>query len=74
MSIAYLTATEIAEGIRARRFTAEEALDAHLERIERLNPALNAIVTMNPAAGAEARRADAALARGEVRADCTASP
>ena len=42
-------------------------LDAHLTRIARYNPALNAIVTHNEEnARAGAREADAALARGEV--------
>ncbi len=60
-----LRATELALAIRTRRASAVEALRAHLDRIGRLNPALNAIVTMNPEAEAEAARADAALMRGE---------
>ncbi len=64
--LALLTATELADGIRRRRFSAVEALQAHEERIARLNPALNAIVTPNPRAADEARAADARVAAGEV--------
>lgn len=62
--LALLTATELAEGIRRRRFSSVEVLRAHQERIGRLNPALNAIVTPNPAAEADARAADARVAAG----------
>ena len=52
--------------LRARQVSAVELLDLHLERIERLNPALNAIVTPNyDQARQDARTADAARARGE---------
>ena len=64
--ITSLTATELAQAIRLKRVSAVEALRAYLERIRTLNPALNAIVTMNPQAVVEARRADEALARGEL--------
>jgi Asp-tRNA(Asn)/Glu-tRNA(Gln) amidotransferase A subunit family amidase len=54
----------IARAIRARKFSAREVMEAHLERIERLNPTLNAIVTLAPDALDRARQADDALARG----------
>lgn len=60
------TATELAGKIRRREISAEELMQAHLERIEAVNPTLNAIVTLLPErALAGARSADAALARGE---------
>jgi amidase len=55
----------IARAIRARQFSALEVMKAHLERIERLNPQLNAIVTLAPDALERARAADEALARGQ---------
>jgi len=55
----------IARAIRARQFSAREVMLAHLERIERLNPQLNAIVTLAPDALERARQADEALARGQ---------
>jgi amidase len=42
-----MTASELAEGIRSRRFSAREAMEAHLARIEAVNPRLNAIVTLD---------------------------
>jgi amidase len=55
------TATELAAGIRAREFSAREVVEAHLARIEAVNPRVNAIVTLD-AEGA-LRQADAADAR-----------
>ena len=40
--------TALAELIRKREVSAVEVVEAHLEQIERLNPALNAIVTVAP--------------------------
>lgn len=52
--------------VRDGEVSARELLDAHLERIERLNPALNAIVTLDPeGARVAADAADAALAAGD---------
>jgi len=63
-----LPARELARWLRERRLSAGEALNAHLERIERHNGALNAVVSLNPSqAREEADAADAALARGENR-------
>jgi amidase len=64
--IAYLTATELAARIRAGELSAVEAARACLERIERLNGDVNAVVDLHAdAALARAREADAAAARGE---------
>ncbi|MGZ5971252.1 MAG: amidase, partial [Polyangiales bacterium] len=60
------TATELARRIRDGESSAREVLDEHLARIERINPALNAIVTLDvERARIRAREADEALARGE---------
>jgi amidase len=51
--------------LRARELSAREVLAAHLDRIDRVNPAVNAIVTLVPEqAMAAAGRADEAIARG----------
>ena len=64
--ICQLTAVEIASRIRARDISSYEVVSAHLEQIERVNPRVNAIVTLVPEQALEcARRADEALARGD---------
>jgi aspartyl-tRNA(Asn)/glutamyl-tRNA(Gln) amidotransferase subunit A len=69
MSLTDLTIAEAREGLRARAFSAEELTLAHLHAIEALNPRLNAYITVSHArAMDQARAADVALARGEVRA------
>src|ERR1043166_384630 len=42
------TLTELAELIRSRSVSPLEVVEAHLERIDALNPKLNAIVTLAP--------------------------
>ncbi|MGA8183377.1 MAG: amidase, partial [Terriglobia bacterium] len=58
----------MARAMREKKVSSAELMQAHLERIEAVNPKLNAIVQL-PAERvmAEARAADAALARGEVK-------
>jgi amidase len=59
-------ATELAAMIRGKEVSARELLEAHLDRIDRVNPSLNAIVTLDAdGARAAADAADAALAAGE---------
>jgi amidase len=61
-----LSAVELAARIRSRDVSAREVMTAHLARIERVNPKVNAIVTLvADRALAEAARADERLARGE---------
>jgi amidase len=51
--------------LRRREVSSRELLAAHLERIDRLNPTLNAVVTLDPeAAWAAAAAADDATAKG----------
>jgi amidase len=45
-SICFLSAIEMARMIRAKKLSAREALAAHLKQIERVNPKVNAIVTL----------------------------
>ena len=63
--ICWLSATELAEGIRSKTFSSQEVVQAHLDRIATLNPTLNAIVTFAPDPLALAKEADAAIARGD---------
>src|ERR1043165_1841904 len=65
--IIYASATEIARAIHAKEISSAEVVEAHLARIEEVNPKLNAVVQLTAdAARARAREADAALARGEA--------
>ena len=58
-------AVEQAALVRARKLSAGELLAAHLAQIERLNPRVNAICTLDPeGATAAAARLDAELAAG----------
>jgi amidase len=64
--ICFLTATELARRIRVKDLSAREVMGAHLAQIARINPQVNAIVTLLPEQAIEnARKADEALARGE---------
>ncbi|MCY3759296.1 MAG: amidase family protein, partial [Acidobacteria bacterium] len=63
--ICFLTATELSRLVRARELSAGEVLEAHLSQIDRLNPRVNAIVTLvADRARQQARAADRALAAG----------
>ncbi|HEX6746487.1 MAG TPA: amidase [Longimicrobium sp.] len=64
-SLALLTATEMARRVRAREVSPVDVLDACLARVERLDPAINAIVTHNPRARDEARELERRIAAGE---------
>jgi amidase len=64
--LCYLPATEQRVLLRRRSISARELLAAYLDRIDVVNPAINAIVTLDPeGALAQARDADDAAARGE---------
>ena len=65
--IAFRSATELADAIRRRELSSREVLDHYLARIERLNPPLNAVVTLEAErARRAADAADAAVARKET--------
>ena len=62
-----LTACELVLLLRQKRISAREVMTAHLARIERVNPAVNAIVTLRPEPALDAAdTADTALARGDA--------
>jgi amidase len=62
------SATTLAKAIRAKEVSSEEVVRACIERVRAVNPKLSAVVQL-PAeeALAQAREADSALARGEVK-------
>src|SRR5205823_10996631 len=65
-SLCFTSTVEMASLIRAKQLSAREALAAHLKQIERVNPKVNAIVTLAPQmAAAAAAKADEMQARKE---------
>jgi amidase len=65
----FASATRMLSALRNRQIAAVELLELHLQRIERYNPILNAIVIPDwENARQVAAAADAARARGEERA------
>lgn len=65
-SVCFLSAVEMARLVHAKKISARELLAAHLKQIERVNPKVNAIVTLVPEmAKAAAEKADQMQARGE---------
>src|SRR5882724_818004 len=64
-SVCFMSTVEMARLIRTKKLSAREALAAHLKQIERVNPKVNAIVTLVPEMAADAAaKADEKQARG----------
>src|SRR4029077_16233963 len=65
--LTFLPATVMAQQIRERKISPVELVDAHLAKIERLNPKLNAFVHVNAGrARHEARDAEAVVMSGKA--------
>src|SRR5579872_3183347 len=63
----FRSAKQLASAVRGRKIGCLELLEHYLKRIERHNPALNAVIATDlPAARQRARAADRALAKGTV--------
>lgn len=60
-----MSAVRLVALMRAREVSPVEVMEAHLRRVERVNPRLNAIVTFAPDALERAREAERAIARGD---------
>jgi amidase len=62
-----LSATEVLARLRAKEVSSRELVEAHLQRIDAVNPVINAVVTLDPeGALKEAARADRLTVAGEV--------
>ena len=62
-----ISGSEIARRIRDGRLTSRDALEAHIEHIERVNPRINAVVQQRfELARREADSADAAMSTGDA--------
>ena len=69
------SAAALAQAIRSKKVTVKEVVEAHLQRIAEVNPALNAVVQLaGERALEEARLADQALLKGERSDRCTVCP
>jgi len=65
--IVFCSAAELAAALRSRELSAREVVEAHLAQIERVNPSVNAVVTVAAdRALDEADAADARLAAGNA--------
>src|SRR5438552_8668952 len=63
--LTFLSAVQIAEQIRKKKISPVELVQAHLRKIEKLNPVLNAFVQIDgEGALRQARKAEAAVNRG----------
>ena len=60
--VPFLAASEMARQVREKKLSPVELMEAHLRRIEKWNPRLNALVSLDPERSrAQARAAEAAL-------------
>ena len=65
--ICFTTACDLVAQIRSKKISCHEVMQAHLDQIERVNPKVNAIITLLPErALADATAADEKIARGEA--------
>ena len=61
-----LSAVEMVEMIKRKDVSAVELMMAHLQQVERINPKVNAIVTLLPEQAVEkAKKLDSAIAAGQ---------
>ncbi|MCA0457351.1 MAG: amidase [Chloroflexi bacterium] len=66
--IIYTSVVQLAKAIQTKAVSSVEVVQAHLKRIEEINPTINAVVQLRTdEALEEARQADEALARGESK-------
>jgi len=64
--LTFSDATTLANLIRTRQVSPVEVVQAHLDRIQAVNPKLNAIVTLADTALQSAKEAEAAIQRGDA--------
>ena len=65
--VPFLSGSELAAAIRNRKISASAALEAMIDRVERFNKPLNAVIVKDyKRARSRARAADRALKRGEI--------
>ena len=65
MDILNQPATDIAALVKQKKISAKEVTSAFLKQTEKLNPSINAFITINDKALQEAEKVDARIAKGE---------
>jgi Asp-tRNA(Asn)/Glu-tRNA(Gln) amidotransferase A subunit family amidase len=66
--LAFATVSELSTLVRARKITSMQLTEMYLQRLERYDPTLHAVVTLTPERARErARAADEEIARGRYR-------
>src|SRR6266849_8229261 len=67
--VCFLSARQMADLIRQKKLSAREVMQAHLQQIQRVNPKVNAIVTLVPQDQllAQALAADEAIAKSNIK-------
>ncbi len=66
--LCFTTANDLVRMIRHKDVSVTEVMEAHLAQVDRVNPAVNAIVTYHPEQALDgARKADEAIAKNEAR-------
>ena len=65
MNLLQKTASDLVRDLNSKEISAVELTDFYLDRIEKHNPQLNAICTVNSSARAAAEKIDQQRARGE---------
>ena len=66
--LCFTSATDLVRMIRRKDVSVTEVMEAHLAQVDRVNPAVNAIVTYHPEQALDgARKADEAIARNEAK-------
>ena len=64
----FSSATSLARSIRGKKVSCAEVVDAYIKRVEEINPNLNCVVQLSTEqARSQAAKADAALAKGELK-------
>ena len=66
--LCFTSATDLVRMIRRKDVSVTEVMEAHLAQVDRVNPAVNAIVTYHPEQALDgARKADEAIAQDEAK-------
>ncbi len=66
MDVLKTSLKEMRDGIRSKKFSSAELVQAHVKQIEKWNPKINAFITVNENAVEAAKKADDLIAKGDA--------